>query len=423
MRLTGLLGAAVVTAALAVPVTAAPASAALPGCDATEAQIYAPPATVTGNPGDILACKPTELPVITGAPASKAYKVQYVTTNALGQKVATSGAIAVPTAAWTKGGSRPTLAYAPFTHGSGSQCSASKQLSGGFQDAFEGFLLGDYLKAGYGVVIADGVGYLDGQVHHYTNGLSNGPALLDVVRAARNLPENKLAADSKVLINGYSEGGNTSLWAGQLAASYAPDLNVVGVASGGIPADLKAAAKHLNGGPFAGFLADALVGLREAYPDMPFDSYMNDTGRKAIADVKAHCTIGTVATFALAKVENFSTDKLTLDQLYAIQGPGGVTWGQIADSQKLGVDIGTPASNAKWKIGFPVYQYRGFFEEILPTPAMDAVANAYCKAGVPTQYNGSVWGEHALSLFTGNADVQKFFADRLDGKPFSPMKC
>ncbi|WP_337193468.1 lipase family protein [Actinomadura rayongensis] len=419
MKITSALAALSVGAALvSVPVVWAGTAAADTGCSASDADIYKPPASVTGNPGDILACASTQLTFIPNAPKLKAWKVQYVTTDARGNKVAASGTVAVPEAAWTKGGSRPTVAYAPFTHGSGAQCSLSKQMTTGFNDQYEAPNLSGFLNQGWALAATDGVGYLDGQTHYYVNGKANGPATLDVVRAARKLTGTGLTADGKVAIDGYSEGANTAGWAAQLAGSYAPDLNVVGAAAGGIPANLKAAAKQLNGSFFAGFLADTLIGLKAQYPEMPFDQLMNDAGRQAEKDVKANCLFGTLAVFAGAKVENFTNDKLTLDQLYAIKGPNGQTWGQIADSLNLGQDVGGPNSSATYKIGFPVFLYRGFFEEILPHEPQDALHQQYCKAGVQNTYKIAYPTEHATTMFGAAGDVLNFLTDRFADKPF-----
>ncbi len=50
------------------------------------------------------------------------------------------------------------------------------------------------------------------------------------------------------------------------AASYAPGLHVVGAAAGSVPGDLKVTAASLNGGAFAGFGLDAVIGLHTASP-------------------------------------------------------------------------------------------------------------------------------------------------------------
>ena len=57
-----------------------------------------------------------------------------------------------------------------------------------------------------------------------------------------------------------------SAWAAQLWPSYASGLKLVGDASGGVPANLFATATNLNGGTFAAFLLDSVIGLNEDYP-------------------------------------------------------------------------------------------------------------------------------------------------------------
>ncbi|MEW2358415.1 lipase family protein [Spirillospora sp. NPDC029432] len=419
MRLRTLLTTVAAGAALLAPaLVAVPAAAGAPaGCTASDAEIYAAQGAVTGAPGELLACRPTALPGVPHNIKMKAWKVRYASTDHKGAKNVISGFVAVPEAPWTKGGSRPVVAFNPGTSGSGLQCALSKQMSGQYVDHYEGPNIAEFLKAGFAVAATDGVGYLDGQVHTYMVGANAGHALLDVVRTARQIPGGDLKPDGKVGIAGYSEGGAASLWGAQLAASYAPELNVAGAAAGGVPGDLKITAKQLNGSLFAGFLADALVGLNAAYPEMPFTELMNAKGEQAIKDVKSHCLYGTLAVFLGAKVEDFSKDKLTLDQLYAVRGPNGVTWGEIIDRQKLGVGIGTPASGARYKIGFPVFQYRGFFEEIIPHETEDATRAAYCKAGITTQWNMSYPAEHLSTDWLAAGDVTKFLGERFEGKP------
>ncbi|WP_020671364.1 lipase family protein [Amycolatopsis nigrescens] len=388
-------------------------------CTATDEAIYTPPAQLGSGPGDVLACMPAAFPKIPDQIPMKSWKVQYQSTDVHDQQVAVSGMVAVPEAAWPGPGPRPIVAFNPGTVGLGSQCSYSKQMSGAYVDAYELKQLAAALKAGYAVVATDGVGYLNGQLHSYMVGDNSGRALLDGVRAAVKVPESGLDAAANVALWGYSEGGQAALWASQLAASYASELKIVGTAAGGVPGDLRLVANKLNGSDFAGFAGAALVGFHAGYPDMPFDGLLNDVGREAVTTLKSNCLIKTIFGFRGANIEDYTTDHLTIEQIFALTGPEGVTWGQIADSQKVGVDIGTAGSGAKHEIAFPTFQYRGKTEQIIPIETEEATMQAYCAAGVPTRWKGDVEGDHLGAASSVIPEVMTWFADRFAGKPES----
>ncbi|MCD0450669.1 lipase family protein [Actinocorallia sp. API 0066] len=416
MRLRVLLTAAAVAAVPAV-VAPGPAVAAPLLCLASAKQIYAPASPISAPVGDVLACRTVTLKEVPGNIPMTAYQVRYVSTDLHGKKVPVTGTVAIPRAAWTKGGSRPTVAFHPGTLGSGPQCAFSKQLAGDYQDMYEGDQIASFLKAGYAVAATDGAGYIDGSVHTYMIGANAGNAVLDVVRASRNIPFSPLKADGPVGISGYSEGGAASLWAAQRAATYAPELKIAGAAAGGVPGDLKMTAEQLNGGPFAGFMVDAVLGLTEAYPTLPFKELLNDKGHTAIADAKTLCLFGTLGKFFGARIENYTTAKYTLAQLYTLTDPSGKSWLDALREQELGVDIGGPNSAARWKIGFPTFQYRGVFEEIIPVATQVETRRRYCAAGIPTQFKDNYLGEHLIADGLAKDDVTAWLGDRFAGKP------
>ncbi len=415
-----LAAAAVVTGSV---VGATSASAAPSSCALLDTSIYtAPPAASIPAAGNLIACNSTALPEVPGGISMKAWKVQYSSTDASGAKIAVSGTVAVPTAAWTGSGTRPIVAFNPGTLGIGSQCAFSKQLSGQFQDEYEGTNIQKLLAAGIAVAATDGVGYLNGQTHPYVIGADAGHAVLDIAKAAPQVPGSGLSATTKVGIWGYSEGGQASLWAAQLAATYAPSLNIVGAAAGGVPGDLTLVGNQLDGSPFAGFLADAAIGLSTAYPNLPFTNLLNATGKQAVATAKTQCLLGTLANFVGAKISSFTTNGYTIAQLRNLKGSDGTTWGQVLDAQTLGVNIGKPGSGAKYTINFPTYQYRGAAEEIINTKSENATRDAYCKAGITTDYDEGYPGEHLIADGQAVDNTVSWFTDRFAGKA-APDNC
>ncbi|NEB05842.1 lipase family protein [Streptomyces sp. SID13726] len=404
--LVSILAAALLSVGLAAE---APEASAAVACTAADADVYTPPTTVPATPGTVLVCRPVTLSQVPGNISMSAWKVLYSSTDNQGRPVAVSGTLAVPTAPWTGTGPRPVVAFHPGTLGLGPQCAFSKQLAGAYQDEYEGDNIAALLKAGYAVAATDGPGYLDGQTHRYVAGTDAGHALLDIARAAPAVPGSGLSRQARIGLWGYSEGGAASLWAAQLAAGYAPELTVVGDASGGIPGDLKQVAAGLDGGAFSGFLADAAIGIQAAHPALPFDSLLNDQGKEAVRTAKSVCLAGTVTALAGKSIKDFTTAGLTLDQLYQQRGTDGRTWGQVLDAQKLGVNLGT------YRIAFPVLQYRGALDEVIPTATEDAVRTAYCAADVRTGWKVYP-GDHLLTDNQAVGDVVSWLGDRFAGR-------
>jgi pimeloyl-ACP methyl ester carboxylesterase len=119
-----------------------------------------------------------------------------------------------------------------YTHGTGgvaSDCAPSLVTNQAQQPLlFEGG--GELLRAGYVVAASDYEGLGTPGPHPYLVGESEAMNELDVVRAARNLTE--AHAGDEFVVWGHSQGGHASLFTGQLAAGYAPELRLLGVVAG-----------------------------------------------------------------------------------------------------------------------------------------------------------------------------------------------
>ena len=75
-------------------------------------------------------------------------------------------------------------------------------------------------------------------------------------------------ASDRVLVAGHSQGGQSALFAGELATSYAPELDVLGVAAAAPAADVEhilPLAGNISGA--AGYLAMGIQGFHAAYPE------------------------------------------------------------------------------------------------------------------------------------------------------------
>lgn len=398
------LTAAVLTVLTAAPVQAAdPAAPQAPSAAAEQSpgpfddSFYRPPAEPpAGEPGDVIRWRPV-FPALNGANAD-AWQVMYLSTDARGERNTVVGTILVPKGA--DPAKTPIVGFGPGTQGPAFKCAPSKAVERG--TLYDQPAVNDALSNGYAVALTDYEGYAPGEDNKptYIVGRSEGPALIDSVRAAQRLPQAGLSAESKVAFQGYSQGGGAVMWAGEMQPEYAPELNLVGVAGGGVPADLNEVAKGLDGYVGFGFLAFAAAGLDFAYPDLKLDSYLNETGREDLADARQNdCVVELLTKYPFKRISDYThTDPLGTPQ-----------WQERLAENKLG----------QGRINAPVFQYHATTDEIVNTPQAEALHETYCAKGMDVTWR-TYPSDHLSGIFAGNPDAQQFIKDRFEGKPTTP---
>lgn len=184
-------------------------------------------AELAGEPGTIIRSQP-----IKGAPkGASAFKVLYRSRGLHDEPIAVSAIIIVPRGRAPAGG-RPVVAWAHPTTGIARKCAPSMRSD--FFRRIPG--LGKMLRLGYVVAATDYPGLGTVGPHPYMIGISEGRAVLDSVRAARRL---KAAATSnQFALWGHSQGGHAVLFAGEMAKSYAPELQLAGIAAAAPPTEI-----------------------------------------------------------------------------------------------------------------------------------------------------------------------------------------
>lgn len=175
-------------------------------------------AELAGRPGTVIRTQP-----MPGAPLhAAAGRILYRSTGLKGEPIAVSGVVIIPRGAIP---GRPIVAWAHPTSGLVPRCAPS--LARFFFQQVQG--LREMVRRGYIVVATDYPGLGTPGPHPFLVGVSEGRAVLDSVRAARNLAGN--GAGSRVALWGHSQGGQAVLYAARMAGDYAPELDVVGVAA------------------------------------------------------------------------------------------------------------------------------------------------------------------------------------------------
>jgi acetyl esterase/lipase len=186
-----------------------------------------PTAVVAGPVGSIV-----QREALLGAPdGAAAYRILYRSTGLNNEPILVSGAIIIPQGTPPPGG-RPIVAWAHPTSGVEPQCAPS--LARNLFRQIQG--LRAMVEQGYVVVATDYPGLGTPETHPYLVGVSEGRAVLDSVRAARQMPE--AAVGSRFVVWGHSQGGQAALYTGLIAKDYAPELTLAGVAAAAPATDL-----------------------------------------------------------------------------------------------------------------------------------------------------------------------------------------
>jgi len=384
--IAAVLAVAGLVAATLAGLAAAPASAAAPPEGPAGDAFYTPPNPLPpGQPGDVIWKR-----TLSQDAAATTYLVLYRSVNATGAAVAVSGTVAVPKG--VNPATAPIVAAAPGTIGLGDQCAASRNtLIANLMTP-----TADLLTKGFAVATTDYEGLGTPGTHTYTVGQSEGRAVLDVARAAQRLGVG-LSATAPVGFIGYSQGGGGAAWAGQLAASYAPELNVKGTAAGGIPADMVAVGQALDGGLGFGFLAAAAVGFDGAYAELDLERYLNAAGKQLFQDNINNCVDSIILDFGFHRISEYTTSNPMVTPAWQAR---------LRENS-----LGAVAPSA------PVYIWHGFFDEILPYGQDAALWKTYCKKGARVTFQGT-WDEHVSGMIgAGRQGAVQFLADRFAGKP------
>lgn len=250
-----------------------------------EAPFYAVPDPLpAGAPGTIIRSEP--LPQ--GPAGAVAWRVLYHSRDRTGADIAVSGVVVAPASPAPPGG-RTIVSWAHPTTGAAQQCAPS--LGADPFDLIEG--LQDLVKAGYVVAASDYPGMGAPGPDSYLIGESEGNSVLDAARAARALPA---GASDRLLLWGHSQGGQAALFAGQDAATYAPELVLRGVAVAAPATDLGGLLKSdigdVSGVTIGSYAFAAFVSVYRDVPGVALDTILTPAGAAATPGMAQLCLFG-----------------------------------------------------------------------------------------------------------------------------------
>lgn len=359
---------------------------------------YKPPRPLPKKPaGTLIWAQKVIRPALN--PPATIWRILYHSRSRTGDDIAVSGFAIVPKAPPPSSEPRPIYAWAHGTSGQGDRCAPSREV----RDNLPPYG-GQQLERGAVLVATDYEGLGTPGVPTYLDGVAEGRAVLDSVRAVAGLPG--AGEPGPVVIAGVSQGGGAALWAAQLAPTYAPNLDVRGVVALAPGAEFTTIARAIRTPPFDAFLGSALLaadGLRASY-GKTFDPSTFLTG-PALGDLRRlseECVDATIGRWRGRSADDMFTHDLT--DVPAIA--------KIFDENSPGA---TDPS-------VPVLLAQGDQDQQVPIEVSAKLEARYCELGADVARNVYAGVDHDGVTDAAADDVLLWITDRLAGTP-APSGC
>jgi len=324
-----------------------------------------------------------------------AWRVLYRSETIHGDPIGVSGLIVTPDEPPPPGG-WPVIGYGHGTTGLADRCAPSKaanRLADG--DATGDLPLPPLWERGFVVAATDYEGLGTPGRHPYLVGGSEGRSVLDAVRAGQRLPD--AAAGEDVIILGVSQGGHAALFAGELAAGYAPDIDLRGVVALAPAAELAQAALLLANDPTAvGFAVAIGAGFEAAYAEARLEDVLTAWAMRSIDVVDEGCMGRVLETFAHA-----ADEVLRLDRILA------PPWPALLEENTPGRE----------PITAPVFVGQGTADALVVPQLTDLLVERLCRTGDAVTYRRYGGASHVGIADAAADDVIAWIEDRLGGVP------
>jgi hypothetical protein len=357
-------------------------------------------------PGTVLKARSVTVGVPgSGAGAVPATQLLYRTQDEQGRPSATVTTVVNPTGPANGG----LVAYLSFYDALGDICSPSYTLQGGdpgqanaqLAYAETGLVLG-LAAQGYAVTVPD----FEGTDLHWVAGHESGWSSLDAVRATESYLG--MPSSQKVGLFGYSGGSSAGEWASELAPSYAPELNLVGAAVGGLPVHLAHNLRYVNGSQsWSGVIPAVLVSLGRAF-GIKVKKFTSRYGKQVMAEVQDQCIGSFNGNYPGLRVQQLVKKKY---HAFLKTRPFAKTINKLI--------MGSAPGHPQLPMFMGVGNADGTGDDVMIVKDVQGLAHQYCGQGVPVQlqvYEGAAHTEAGLQFFPA---AMSFLGQRFAGAPFA----
>lgn len=334
-----------------------------------------------GEPGQLIRAME-----VASTPTTRTVRVMYHSRDAQDRDRAVTGIVTHPTGEAPADG-WPVVSWAHGTTGLVSECAPSRR---------------DAPAPGFGVegvhVATDYVGLGPvGEVHPYLSKPSEGNAVIDAVRAARQLPE--AHAGTRWLSVGHSQGGHGALAAHELAAEHAPELDLVGTVAFAPAAVFEETYGGIDDIVTAIVTFMSLYGAVDEVPGIELEDYLTPEALAVAPVIEEECLDGIQS--ALLGVG------IGPDALYA----DDPRWTEPAASLMADHDVGLVAVDA------PLLLVSGTADDRVVIERVRALYDRLCDVGQDTELVVVDGANHGDIIPRTSEKVTTWLQDRLADRP------
>lgn len=339
------------------------------------------------HPGEVLDARPVEIRHFRRRVEAEAWQVKFRSTDSRG--VATSGVATVilPRHPY-EGPRRPLLSYQCAIDSLGAAADPSYTLRQGVQIEFP--FMARALRRGWAVVTTD----YTGPRHAFGVGRLAAHFVLDGMRAAIALDQAGFDSDTPIGMWGYSGGAQATVAAAEQHPSYAPELNIVGAAAGGVGVDPTSSTRLFEDGSlFSGLALGACIGLSREDPAVDLHGVLTPQGSALVA-AAADMTVEQLALgFPFLQWGHY----LTVPGVFEIPGMHNAF-----ESIRLGQ--ATPIT--------AMYVYHAVHDQNMAVADVDELVEKFRSDGVDVTYRRFRLGEHVTVTVAGARGALHFLSER-----------
>jgi hypothetical protein len=349
-------------------------------------------------PGTVLRTRSVTATRAAASTPVKETQLLYVTTDELGHRTVSVATVVHPLDK-APSATAPLVSYQAAYDALGAQCEPSYTFPLTMQhETVPAPIPLQYAAEGYNVVTSD----YEGEDLAYGAGQQSGYETLDAIRAAEKwlgVPE----TSTPVGMVGYSGGSIATEFASELARTYAPTLDIVGVAEGGIPVDLFHNIAYVDnpGSSWTWVIGALMVGLARGFDIRDIDRFLTPQGVAVVKADQTQC------------VGDFTG--LTIKQMFKPQ---------YQDFTKVPLIVGILDRLIMSRTGTPrapLFIGNGLSDSIgdgvMVAKDVQQLAYTYCRRGVPVEFHLYTGLNHIEAGQPFLVQAQAFLTQRFEGLP------